>query len=178
MYSILICSLIGFICGMLHYLRYRNDERRRLTDPGLRSVYSGTLIGCGSGILMGLLVSFSLPMHEVASVPVELAPMEVDGVKGVFALGTNGISEHTYHLNKRERNGAIVAVRLWNHDNIYIFEDHHLQDRATWITIRREVDPSSSFFSLALSPDDRTRVVREELHVPVGSVMSKFSIDY
>jgi len=174
MISIFALAIVGFLCGIFNH--YRNSERRRAGNSF--GAGTGTLLGVASGIILGLVVTNVLPMHNVASKPVELVAMRsADSLNGAFILGTGGISgEQAYLFYKKESDGSMVPGKVWGSNKVHIFEDASLEHTGTWTTVKEEVDSSSRLSFLALTISDRTSIVREEFRVPVGTVRQSFEI--
>jgi hypothetical protein len=178
MVSVFALAVVGILCGLLNiYLNTSRDSGRRRIGKAF-GVGRGVGMGTAAGIMLGVVCTYSLPMHKVASKPVELVAMRsADSLNGAFIWGTGGFSvDQAYHFYKKESDGSMVPVRMWASNKVHIIEDAALQNTGTWTTVTEEVDPSSHFFAWALTPDDRTRVVREEFRVPVGTVRHTFEI--
>lgn len=178
MISLIALTFVGFLYGLINsYLKSSRDSGRR-RDGAVIGVGSGAGLGAVAGIIIGLVFTSALPVHKVASKPVELVAMRsADNLNGAFIWGTGGLGvDQVYHFYKKESDGSMVPGKMWASNKVHIIEDAGLEHTGTWTTISEEVDPSSRFFAWALTPDDRTRIVREEFRVPVGTVRQIFEL--
>jgi hypothetical protein len=59
---------------------------------------------------------------------------------------------------------------------VHLIEDPKLKNTGTWSTTISEPDKSSPLYPWSIGAEQRTRTVRQEFRVPVGTVVKQFNI--
>ena len=72
--------------------------------------------------------------------------------------------------------GALKATFNSTDGLVHLIEDPELKNTGFWSTTIREADQSSPLYPWAIGTGDRTRTVRQEFRVPVGTVVQQFNI--
>ncbi len=161
---------IGIICACI-------GERR------LSKFLLGTIIGTAIGGFVGFVVALAVigemvPMREVVYGPGTLVAMRSsDGISGTFVWGSGSVNNSiSYHFLQKLNDGSMKPGSVYADDIVRLIEDPELKNIGYWRTTKIEADPTSSLYNWGLGTGLRTRVIRQEFRVPVGTVVQQFSI--
>lgn len=174
MYALYTFAAAGLVFGFIIAIRSGWAGRYLLAS----------LAGCTTGgAFVGLMFATSIfqalvPMRETTQSPRLLAAMRsADGVGGSFIFGSGNFrSQVSYHFLRKLENGSMVPATVQASDMVYLTEDPELKNVGYWIETIRECDPDSWQYNWAFSHHERTRTIKHEFRVPVGSVVQQFNI--
>jgi hypothetical protein len=174
MNTIILCAAIGLVVGLIIASRGKRD-----TGSYVWSTIFGTTIGAVVGLVAAItVICHMVPMKDVVYGPAKLVAMRSsDGISGTFVWGSGSIGNRTtYNFLQRMEDGSMVPGSVPADGLVHLFEDPELKNTGFWSTTMREADKTSSLYPWALATRDRTRILRQEFRVPVGTVVQQFNI--
>ena len=107
---------------------------------------------------------------------------EVEGTMGQLDGGIYLVDQatfvgvHQWNFLQRMDDGSMVPGSVPADGLVHLIEDPELKNTGFWSTTIREADQSSPLYPWAIGTGDRTRTVRQEFRVPVGTVVQQFNI--
>lgn len=174
MYTIYATAAIGTCIGIYFYLK---GTKRAIWELLFNSVFAGA-IGAVVGMFVAMVLSTAVPRTHTTNEPVTLVSMRnQDGLTGSFIFGSGSInSSMSYHFLIKQKDGSLVPNSVLSTELVHFIEDPELKNVGYWQTTLRQTDPSHWLYNWTIFHSDRTRVVRQEFRVPVGSVIQQFNI--
>lgn len=137
------------------------------------AAFAGGGLGFVLGLFVGMICGQMMPHIERVLGPATIVAMQGgNGVSGAFVLGTGNFDTfHHYTFYLKNENGSVSPQVLSADRSVQIFQDENLKETGTWQSIELICDPASSLRSWALCD---SRIIRQELRVPVGTVQHDF----
>ncbi len=174
MNTIMLCAAVGLVFGIIFASRGRLDINKCIFG-----VICCPSIGAIGGLLVaGAIIAEIVPLKDVVYGPNTLVSMRSsDGISGTFILGSGSInSSPRYNFLLRMNDGSMAPDSVRANGLVRLIEDPSLQNTGFWSTTWREADKASPLYDWAIGTSDRSRIVRQEFRVPVGTVVQQFSV--
>lgn len=174
MNSIILGAAIGLVVGLI-IASCGKRERGKYILAAIIGPFCGAIVGLFAALTV---VCYMVPMKDVVYGPGKLVAMRSsDGISGTFVWGSGSIGNRTtYNFLQRMDDGSMVPGSVPADGLVHLIEDPELKNTGFWSTTIREADKNSSLYPWAIATGDRTRTVRQEFRVPVGTVVQQFNI--
>lgn len=174
MYSIYALTSIGMLLGIHSYFK---GSKRSIGDFLYK--FCSTTFCCGfCGFFLAISICIAVPRVEVKSDPITLVSLRnQDGVSGSFIFGSGSINtSYNYSFLMKQKDGSMVPGSVSSLELVHFIEDPALKNIGYWQTTFFVSDSSHWLYNWSILHSDRTRVIRQEFRVPVGSVIQQFNI--
>ncbi len=174
MNTILLCAALGLVIGIIIA-----SCGKRETGKYIFGAIIGPIVGAVVGLIVALaVIAFMVPMKDVVYGPGKLVAMRsTDGISGTFIWGSGSIGSRTsYNFLQLVEDGSMVPGSVPADGLVHLIEDAELKNTGFWRTTIREADKTSPLYPWAIGANDRSRTVRQEFRVPVGTVVQQFNI--
>jgi len=174
MNSIMFGTAIGLLIGLI-IASCGKRERSKYIFAAIIGPFCGAIVGLVAALTV---VCYMVPMKDVVYGQAKLVAMRSsDGISGTFVWGSGSIGNRTtYNFLQRMEDGSMVPGSVPADGLVHLFEDPELTNSGFWSTTIREADKTSPLYPWAIGTSDRTRTVRQEFRVPVGTVVQQFNI--
>ncbi len=174
MYSIIFLAAIGGFGTALVTAYFAQSSRSKIFHDSIW----GSLCGAIAGAVIAFIIGMTMPMRVVVSHPETLVAMRSsDGVAGTFLWGSGTIKNQVnYNFMLRMKDGSMAPHTVPADKAVRLIEDPELKNVGYWRTTTREPDTSSELYKWSIFSSDRTRIIRQEFRVPVGTVVQQFNI--
>jgi len=175
MYSIILASIAGIVA----LLTVVENARYGKTTWQLRlgAILFGGYFGAVGGMVTAVTITKLMPQKEVVYGPYKLVAMRsVGAISGTFVAGTGMIGTSVnYNFMVEQDDGSVSPYSVPVNGNTHITEDPSLHNTGTWTSIHLEVDRNSWLYNWSVGAEKRDVVVKNNLRVPVGTVLQQFS---
>lgn len=175
MYTILLTVGLAFVFGIMN---------AKKSNRGLRDYVMNCTFFPLAAAIISIVVSIGLipdliPTKLRTGEPQTLVSMRsADGIGGAFIWGSGNLaSEVHYNFMLLNKDGSMTPHSVAASNLVRFIEDPNLKGVGYRTTTFEEPDPASSWNNWAIVPPSKTRIVKEEFRVPVGTVVQQFKID-
>jgi hypothetical protein len=175
MYTIILFAILGLASGIKR--ASSSDEK------GTSKYITGSCVGTAAGGVIGLVLALmvvgsAVPMKDVVYGPAKLAAMRSqNGISGSFIFGSGSInSDNTYNFLQHMKDGSMVPGSVPANGLVHLIEDPELKNTGSWSITISEPDKSSPLYPWSIGAELRSKAVRQEFRVPVGTVVQQFNI--
>jgi hypothetical protein len=173
MYTIILLTLLGLARG----LTLPSSKGKGPLYIASSGVGIASALGL-CGMAAALMFAQSVPMKDVVYGPAKLVAMRnLDGISGSFIFGSGSInSVNTYNFLQRMQDGSMVPGSVPANGLVHLIEDPELKNTGSWSITISEPDKSSPLYPWSIGAELRSKAVRQEFRVPVGTVVQQFNI--
>lgn len=176
MYTIYSTIALSLVLCIAYGIRLWTIGKLSLSWLSTSVVLNTVLVFIGSNV--GIYLSTYVPYKEVTYGPIPLAAARTsDGVKGAFTRGSgNNGTQAVYQVLLKDNNGTPSLYTITVDNPVEIFEDSPSEQEGTWTIVKREKDWTAPVAKWALGRSvDQSVIIKQELHVPKGSIVQSFS---
>lgn len=172
MNSIMLCAVIGFAVGLIIASCGKRESAKYII-----STVTGTIVGAVVGLCVASIICYLVPMKNVIYGPVKLAAVRsFASSSGTFIWGAGSIECATYNFLELMEDGSLAPDSVPADRLVRLIEDPELLNIGFLSITMSETDKTSPLYPWAIGTRDRTRIVRKEFRVPVGTVVQQFNI--
>jgi hypothetical protein len=164
--------ILGWLIGAVLLHRKAREIGFSIGESAIFSLFGG-IIGAVIGFIVSIGLAYFAPRIEVKTEPLDLVSVKTS--YGPMYVSSSG--GQYYNVMVRDSDGSMYPMRIEASTNVHIREDLDLSDRGYYQATIRKLDTSGIFGLLFLEQGRSGLIVREDIRVPAGTVLTNFIIE-
>jgi hypothetical protein len=172
-----LCAILSLSASYLSFGKGKDKSWLLICLVGVVGAAMGSALGLLTAIYIG---TFNSTVQEQTSAPVPLVAIgNGGGTTGAFLLDSGTVqSGHTYTFYFRNGDGSLSSEEVVANHPVHIIEDKNLSDTGYWTTTSsKTVLNSDPWLQDWAAVDHDEHIVRQDFHVPVGTVVQHFKLN-